>query len=339
MAGGTLGGLGVSLFFAVSGFLIARSWHADPSLPRFLAKRALRLWPALAVVVLAAALVIGPLATSLSTGAYFSNGAGHYIATNLGLDPQSRLPGVFAANLIPDVTAPLWTLPVEAKAYVLLGLLGVAGVILRPLFVVAILVALWALLVRGYDFHSGFIGHWLDAPVQVHMLMIFMGGALLYALRDRVRLDWRLGAVAALAVFATPHLPTGFRAPVWPLALPYLAAVLAYRTPAALRALTKPGDLSYGIYLWGFPIQQALIALNGGGASPLALLLAAGPLTYVVALGSWRIVERPALRLKPRGASSGRRHRDGDRGRVVGAPVGAHPARPVGEDSLVGEHA
>ena len=73
ISGETLGELGVSIFFAISGFLIARSWCDDPVIGRFLLKRALRLIPALVVAVLVTALVVGPLVTVLSPSGYFGS--------------------------------------------------------------------------------------------------------------------------------------------------------------------------------------------------------------------------------------------------------------------------
>jgi peptidoglycan/LPS O-acetylase OafA/YrhL len=301
IAGSSFGGLGVSIFFAISGFLVARSWDGDPNAVRYAIKRFLRLWPALALVVIVAALVIGPLATVLPLRAYLADGGGRYVSSNLVLHMRFSLPGVFHSNPSPNlVTGTLWTLPIEAKAYVLVAVLGIVGVLLRPLFVAAVLVVLWWLIAGTVDYQAGPIAGWFVAPVQIHMTMIFTGGVLLYALRERVRLDWRLGALAAAVVLVTPQLPGDMRALTWPLALPYLVAIAAYRTPAGVRRLTRRGDVSYGLYLWGFPVQQALIALHGGTASTLWVLVVAGPVAYFVALASWRIVERPALQLKPR---------------------------------------
>jgi peptidoglycan/LPS O-acetylase OafA/YrhL len=85
------------------------------------------------------------------------------------------------------------------------------------------------------------------------------------------------------------------------LTLPYI--VLAFGTAAAPcgGALTRSGDYSYGLYLYAFPIQQALImaGVPGGalGNFALATLLAGG-----CAILSWHLIERPALRAKPAGS-------------------------------------
>ena len=126
----SFGELGVSIFFAISGFLIARSWSGDPAIPRFAAKRGLRLMPGLIVAVLLTALVLGPAVTTLSPSRYFGDiGVYRYIAKNSVLDTvNGRLPGVFVHNVYPDaVNGSLWTLPVEALAYVAAAVIGVMG--------------------------------------------------------------------------------------------------------------------------------------------------------------------------------------------------------------------
>jgi peptidoglycan/LPS O-acetylase OafA/YrhL len=68
-----LGPLGVWIFFSISGYLIMQSWTHDPHLLRFLAKRALRIFPALIVCILLSILLLGPGLTTLDLGAYFKS--------------------------------------------------------------------------------------------------------------------------------------------------------------------------------------------------------------------------------------------------------------------------
>jgi peptidoglycan/LPS O-acetylase OafA/YrhL len=82
------------------------------------------------------------------------------------------------------------------------------------------------------------------------------------------------------------------------LAVCYGVLVLAFRTPAELRRVTAPGDVSYGIYVYAFPVQQSVAAVWGSSLTPLTMFAVAFPITYACALLSWRVIERPALRLK-----------------------------------------
>ena len=97
--GNSLGAIGVFTFFAISGFLVSRSWQLDPRVAAFAVKRVLRLWPALIVLVLLSAGLLGPLFTDLSLGDYFTDsGTTRYVHTNIGLHTVYNLPGVFEDN-------------------------------------------------------------------------------------------------------------------------------------------------------------------------------------------------------------------------------------------------
>lgn len=118
------GPLGVYMFFTISGFLIVKSWNYDPCWYRFLARRALRIFPALAVCILLTLFVLGPALTTVSLTDYFRNPATYLYLLNVILLPIYSLPGVFADNTFPNaVNGSLWSLPLEFALY-----LSVAGV-------------------------------------------------------------------------------------------------------------------------------------------------------------------------------------------------------------------
>jgi peptidoglycan/LPS O-acetylase OafA/YrhL len=299
----SFGELGVSIFFAISGFLIARSWSGDPALPRFAAKRALRLLPGLIVAVLITALVLGPTVTTLSPSAYFGNsGVYGYIAKNSVLDTvNGRLPGVFVHNVYPvAVNGSLWTLPVEALAYVAAAVLGVMGAlrgrVWLPVLSFVVLVALSTppLAVTAIQSSGPAGGH---LGLVLYLGALFNAGLLLYVLRDHVVLRWDIAALLLAAWIATSN--TDWMHPVALIALPYLVVALAYRTPSRLGAITRPGDLSYGIYVYAFPAQQLAAYVWGPGLTPGVMLALVALPVYLIALASWRLVEAPALRLKP----------------------------------------
>jgi peptidoglycan/LPS O-acetylase OafA/YrhL len=300
----TLGDMGVTAFFGISGFLVARSWCRDPRLVRFVTKRALRIVPGLWAVVVLSALVLGPLFTVRPLGSYFASGeTWSYIAGNGAFHTSLSLPGVFRANAHDTVNGSLWTLPLELEAYLAVALLGLAGAFRRAGAVAA---AAGALLVLNLPF--GPDGHALVtaggssslAEDTVNRLAAFFVAALIYVLRDRDIVTWRGLAVAGAAWLAS--IGTPFEYVAGAVAIPYAVVFAAYRTPAGLGRLTARGDVSYGVYLWGWPVQQAVRAVGGPGLGVVGTLVVAAPLTYLVALASWRLVEAPALRLKDRRA-------------------------------------
>lgn len=290
----TLGSLGVALFFGMSGFLILKSWMFDPRVRPFARKRALRIMPALWVAILLTTFVLGPIVTELSLGAYFADpGTWRYFLLGMVLVTFGGvLPGVFGDNAYPDaVNGSLWTLPIEASAYVMVAVLGVVGVLRRRSMLPVLLLVSLAV---------AFLAQ--DHPVLLNLRLysFFLMGMTLYAWRDRIVLSWPLGIVglAAWALsFNTPALVL-----VSSTVLPYVALVVAYRTPHALRRFVHFGDVSYGLYIYAFPVQQLVAWGIGGGVQPWQVFVISMPIAWLLGLASWRIVERPALRRKPRAA-------------------------------------
>jgi peptidoglycan/LPS O-acetylase OafA/YrhL len=82
-------------------------------------------------------------------------------------------------------------------------------------------------------------------------------------------------------------------------ALPPAIVWVGSRSWPVLRSAGRFGDLSYGIYLWAWPVQQILVMLFGKSLSVWQHMAVALPVTVACALASWHLVEKRALRLKP----------------------------------------
>jgi len=295
--------LGVSIFFVLSGFLVARSWDRRPGLDVFLAARAVRIAPALIVVLLVTVFALGPVATSLPLREYLMSGETRaYLGLNLVLFTQYLLPGVFENNPVPGVNGSLWTIPLEVVMYILLGIGGWLGLLARPTRlrgVLAVLaehpvigatLALLATLLISKVLRTG--------PQYYGLAGYFMIGALCYRFRGALAL--RLDLVLVLVGLAIAGARSALEPVVLPLAITAAALTLAMHP----RFRTRPTwlhrhDYSYGLYLYGYPVQQSLIAL--GIATPGLLFGAATVVTLGCAALSWHVVERPCLELKRRG--------------------------------------
>jgi peptidoglycan/LPS O-acetylase OafA/YrhL len=304
--GDTLGSIGVVVFFGISGFLVSRSWAAQPQVSAFAAKRLLRLMPGLVVAVWLTALVLGPAVTTLPLGDYLTSAQTwvYPARSSLLLTFNGRLPGVFTANPVSGaVNGSLWTLPVEAFAYVAVVGFGLLALARRRVALLAALVVLLLALSPPADLgshlpaatHGTALG--LDSTVVIHVLAAFVTGSALFAFRERVRLSW--WHVLALTVLWVVSWGTGWGPVVASVLIPYAVLVIAYRAPLRLNVLTRPGDVSYGVYVYAFPVQQTFVLVDRGLA-PMALAALAAPVTYGLALASWRLIEAPALALKRR---------------------------------------
>lgn len=95
--GRTLGTIAVLAFLLISGYLVAESWYRDPHLVRFLLRRFLRIWPALAVATFVIGLA-GLALTTLSVRQYFGDAWWRFVGNNLRLRTVYELPGVFAES-------------------------------------------------------------------------------------------------------------------------------------------------------------------------------------------------------------------------------------------------
>lgn len=302
-----MGLLGVYIFFAISGYLVAQSWSRDPNVPRFLAKRALRIFPALAVCTLLSVLVLGPLLTTLDADAYWQNEHTLGYLRNMVLYISYHLPGVFANNPWQyAVNGSLWSLPVEFVMYLLLALVGFAGVLMFPtqlqeratawlvgavtlLFMA--LAAFWALPAQ-----EAWVIYRTDLRHIPLCGVYFMVGASLFGFKLERHFTLTYVLLALAAWFSLCHQTQWFAMASW-LVLPF--AVLAFglaRNPWLARMHAR--DYSYGIYIYAFPVQQTLVSFWPEMALP-AYLLSTLVITVALAALSWHFVEKPALKLKP----------------------------------------
>lgn len=295
LGGITLGALCVYVFFAISGFFIAQSFERSATIGAFLRARALRLFPALAVVLGITVLVAGLWLAAAPPRVYWA-ATPEYLVRNATLFfLRYELPGVFEGNPYgPAINGSLWTLNYEVLCYLGIFLAGIAGLLRRRLGMTALLLAFAAIYAAAMA---------VPLPMRLHLLLDlglpFAVGTAFYLWRDRIVLSLpaALGFLAAAAaVRAIPALAPAFK-PVFVLALSY-AVFVAGHLPGRLRSYNRLGDYSYGTYIYAFPVQQLVVFW--GVTLPLVNIVAALPLTLLCAVLSWHLIERPALRLKAR---------------------------------------
>ncbi|TMD06808.1 MAG: acyltransferase [Chloroflexi bacterium] len=257
------GTIAVYTFFCISGYLLLGSWAATPKLGQFILKRALRIMPGLMVAVAGAALLFGTLATDLPVGQYLTSPqTRQYVFENWTMfNPQYVLPGVFAHQPYNVVNGSIWTLCYEVTLYTLVPFLGVLLLRRWRLFgtmvVIGVAVLPWDHLPPAVPFLSG-----LNIAILATFGRYFLMGSLLYAWRDRVPLRWPV----VLAVAAAFGIGFGHWWGAWIsyAALPYLVIYLARLDIAALRGRFRRRDLSYGLYVWAFPVEQSIVSVAGG---------------------------------------------------------------------------
>ena len=283
----------VLLFFSLSGFLVTGGLLRK-GVKVFAGARARRLVPGLAVM-LVVTVILGVAFTSVSPATYFSSPSiVTYIVRNiLFIGHAYRIETVFVGNHVPEVVnGSLWTIPNEVRCYTVLALAAAFGLLSsRSRALSAFIVVLAVQLAVPASFHPEY-----EATRRLGVSFLF--GVVLYLWHERVFLSAPLAILISALAFAVPA--TALRETAIYLAATYVMLVASFLAPSCIKRLSVAlPDYSYGIYIYAFPVQQAVIAL-GLAATPYQDMMWASVIAICFAAASWHLVERPALNISPR---------------------------------------
>ena len=301
-----LGGVAVKGFFVLSGFLITSSCLRSPSVFRYLWQRFLRVMPGFWAALLVVAFGFAPLIHWLQNGHSFrgfsvtvAGGSVDYVRKNFFLDMNqydvagltSKLPAPNAFN------GSLWTLIYEVKAYLIIGVLGVFGILKdRRVLVLGGVAVLYGLHVLNKAAPAQIVAlspRFAD-PQLIALILCFMLGSTWCLYQDRIQLDHRMGVLAIIVYFCS--LRYSFYEISMPFAFTYAVMYLATYLP--FRRFGTKADLSYGIYIYAFPVQQTLAQLKVNRHGLLVYAGASVLLTLPLAAASYFLVEKHFLKLK-----------------------------------------
>lgn len=294
-SGFTLGEHAVNGFFAISGFLVTMSFVRRGWRDYVLA-RLLRIAPGLIAATLVVALLLGAAMSSLDLIGYFRDARlWRFIeGTLVSFKSAAALPGVFEHNPLRFPMGTVWTLKYETLCYIGVLVAGLAGLLAKPrLMLAAAVVLTLAVVLREVVVPHGSKG----TETALRLPLIFLVGGLCYLYREKVPLSLSLLALAVLALVPLSFTPL-YKAALF-LVTAWGVLVLALAPALTRRSVEPPADLSYGVYLYGWPAQQALHALFPSLAA-VALLWPSLLATLLVAALSWFLIEKPALGLKRR---------------------------------------
>lgn len=287
-----IGGWAVAGFFGISGWLVTQSRLRLP-LGEFLWRRLLRILPGFWVCLLVTGFVAAPIAALAGPGRWSPVAAARYLFANLTLYiTQAKIGNTLHGRPDPSTwNLSLWTLSYEFLCYLGIAILLCAAVARRRPSV-----TVWAFVLVA-TVNAGLVwgGTARDTTLQLVFRLgsFFLAGALLLRCRRIAFTGW--GALAALAILiaaaATDQVRVFGALPVAYLCL-WLARVLPFQS------IGRRNDLSYGVYVYAFPLQQLLTFTGARHWSTPAFAALSMVAVLPLALLSWRVVEQPALRLK-----------------------------------------
>lgn len=292
-AGLSLEYLGVSIFFVISGYLITGSWERSRSVGQYVSSRFLRIMPLLVLVIVLSTFVLGPAVTALPLGEYLRSGQTWRYLINILFLPADGLPGVF--DTVPYggvVNGSVWTLRAEVICYAVVLALGLLPRIAQICGFVAFGAGAAALVLMGPIVIAGSSvsaagGTWVYFAVAALVRLLVPRSAI------RVPIAVAVLAVWLLTSFFVPTLAL----PLAWIAVPYCVLAVGLASTPVLRRAARFGDLSYGLYLWAFPVQQLVVLVVG--VLPVAVnLVVVVALTATLAFASWHLLEKRALKAR-----------------------------------------
>ncbi len=291
----TVGGLAVGVFFIISGVFISASFVRSENLIDFMFKRAKRIIPALLTVVLISVFLLGPILTNLSLSDYFSNSeTWRYLRNAVFLPNAYTLPGVFTEHPIQAVNGSLWTLKFEIICYALAAVSLSLG---RYKFAVVWFGWVASFLVfRLAPLTGELTGVTYYIATTAMLFRYFGAGILIYLYSEKIILNTKAAFICLFVTIGSIFSP--FFVEVSAVLLPYAIITFGFLAPSWFRDLTKHGDFSYGVYIYGWPIQQIIAPFGIGlGLHWLMNSIAATLLALCLGMLSWFVIEKPSLRL------------------------------------------
>ena len=297
-SGVSLGEFAVYVFFIISGYLITASFVRGKGNWHYFKARILRVYPGLIVVMLLTAFVVGPLLSELGAKVYLQQG-------EVYLYPFKALPLVTATSFLPDlfannhlenaVNVSLWTLFWEFLCYIGVAVLGNLNLLNQK--VIAILIVLTTLVSVGLHFlpANNFAVHSLSLVIP--MFLAFFSGMLFYFMKSSVvfKVKWVLIALIAYMIFSNTHL--AFTS-LYSLPLAYLMFAVSYSKRIRFYQFGSKYDISYGVYIYAFVIQQIIYQLTNGTLPFVMNIFLSVLFTLPCAFLSYVCIEKPVMRFK-----------------------------------------
>ncbi len=272
----------VSIFFVISGFLVTGSYLNRKNILIFIRSRILRVYPALIICLLLSIMILGPIVSTYSISEYFSQNQTYtYFLKNLSLiKPDFTLPGVFTENRLTGVNGSLWTLPAEIRMYILLGVIGFLGILYNKILFNIVLFLFIVMSIWQPDLVP-LISH---NDKYFRLAGMFALGVFMYIHKNDIPLHFVILFLLLLASWIS--YSSSYFLIVFSFLLAYGVLYFAY-VPIIKNNEKYLMDISYGLYIYAFPVQQLLVHYYPQ-IRPYPLFWSATFITTIFAILSWK---------------------------------------------------
>lgn len=296
-----LGALSVDIFFIISGYLIYKSLQNSKSLINYIWKRILRLYPALIIMLIFSILII--LIVNKSPNITQQDDFQSYFLNNLKLyDIQHTINGVFESNPYPRaINGSLWSLCYETTMYlIIIPLLLIKNRKFSLFTLITLFIIFGYLHIFNANYKDEYFNQfYLSSCLFYELGTYFIAGCILTYINIKPLIQskyYNYILISLLALFTVSiffHFNRYINIFILPTIIIFIGLACNKKT---WKLTNKIGDLSYGIYIYGFLIQQTL--MNYYQFSPILLMIFSLLITSVLAFFSWHIIEKKALQFK-----------------------------------------
>lgn len=295
----SLGDLAVESFFIISGYLVVGSFLNNSGW-QYIAKRVLRIYPAFILSSLLCVTLVAWLGGA-TVETILSNLPRSFLLMLKLRSPE--MPTAFADMPLPDLNMATWTISAEFRCYLLVLLLGWLGLFRRrwviPVAAAAMLTAYGAVPEVGWRHlfsHTAIVDKLMGViPQGLRLTGVFLCGATFFLWRDHIRFGAAALLLAAAALAMCLSIPGVADAGVGVFGGYLIFGVATLARDGPLSRINNRDDISYGLYLYGWPIEQLIFR-----AFPGISLVLAGMLTLALASlagwVSWTMLEKPIIR-------------------------------------------
>lgn len=285
----TFGEVAVDGFFIVSGYLVLQSFHHSKGLLDYLFKRIRRIYPgfvACAIIVTALSPLVGSPLLSWGWKSFLRAG------TNISLLNWPDIQG-YPDLAFHALNGSAWSIPYEFRCYLMVAVLGLTGIYRLRLAFLILSAGLLVSHAVGWPSYIGPLAKFVGFPqLFIRMAGMFCVGSCFYIYRDLIPYRWSIALLAIGAWIASFSFPP-IQEMIFGIAGGYLIFYFAFGIRSKRLARINGGtDISYGTYLYAWPIAGALIA-TFQIRSPLLLFIATLSMSLIAGWLSWHLVERP----------------------------------------------